>query len=742
MSRRRPVARGLVALVLAVGSVAGSWAASPVRAAEDELALVTSSSYRLDPEAGVVRVIVDVTATNNKPNLVRQTSEGTLTTRYFYDLAVIVVHEEATDITATSGSSRLTTRVAPDEGFTVVDVLFRSDLYFGQTTEFTLSYNLTGGAPRSESDIRVGTAFATFYAWAFGDRGDVLITIPDGFEVVTTGSTIAERQVEAGTAFAASGISDVSEWFVVVTADRHDALTQDRVDTEGGEQLVIRAWPEDEEWRTQVGDLLKIGLPVLVEKIGLEWPVEGEIEVAEVHTPLLEGYAGVFYTDRDLIEISEDLDELTIIHEASHAWFNQRLFVGRWINEGFADEYAARVLDEVSVGGLRPDPLTPGSEGAVRLNEWSHPGRIADEETDAREHFGYEASWTVVRELIDDIGEDGMRTVLAAVEAETTAYVGAVEAEVVTYPTDWRRFLDLLEGVGESDRAADLYRRWVIEPEQEAVIAERAAARESYAELVAAGAGWEPGFVVRDPLGRWQFSAANEQIRAAAAVLEVRDQLAAITDGLGVDEPTSLEAAYEGATEELDDVRSLAERQLAAATELSAASAAVGRERDVFTSLGLVGEDPTAAYAAAVAAFESDDMSGTTERATAIAGLMEGADDAGRTRALVGGGAGAGLVALGVAGVTMRRRRAVGDREVVAVAPAGPPVERQPSDRQGLGEAPPALVATAPGEPEPAEPYATLGRQRTDAPDDAPTQVWTPVPPPSAEPDRAGGEDS
>ena len=715
--RRGIVWRAIAVAVLVLGSIAGPWSAAPVRAAEDELALTTSSSYRLDPEAGVVRVIVDVTATNNKPNLVRQTSDGTVTTRYFYELAVLVIHEEATDIAAAAGRSRLTTRVAQEEGFTVVDVLFRADLFYKQSTEFTLTYNLPGGAPRSESDIRVGAAFATFYAWAFGDSGDVLITIPDGFEVTTTGSTITEQEVESGSAFAASGISNVDEWFVVVTADRHDALTQERLDMAGGEELVVRAWPEDEEWRTTVGDLLKKGLPVLVEKIGLEWPVEGEIEVAEVHTPLLEGYAGVFYTDRDLIEISEDLDELTIIHEASHAWFNQRLFVGRWINEGFADEYAARVLDEVSVGGLRPDPLTPGSDGAVRLNDWSHPGRIADEETDAREHFGYEASWTVVRDLIDEIGEDGMRAVLSAAEAQTSAYVGAVDPETVTYPTDWRRLLDLLEEIGGSERALDLYRRWVIEPKQEAVLAEREAAREAYAELVEAGAGWEPGYAVRDPLGRWQFSAANEAIRDAGEVLATRDSIGEMASRLGVVPPGSLEGAYEGADEELGEAQALADRQLASVTALDGATAAVAAERDAFTSIGLLGEDPAAVLTAASEAFAADDIDAANERSAAAVALIEGADDSGRTRALVGGGVALGIVALGVAGVTMQRRR----RSTVVPSLEAPSLEAA------------SLEAT--------QPYATLGRQRTDDPDEAPPDPPADMPA-RPMPDRAGGDDS
>ncbi|HEU4920606.1 MAG TPA: hypothetical protein VFT20_12780, partial [Candidatus Limnocylindrales bacterium] len=541
LSRHGPEVRRLAAVAsLAVAALFGPAGASPAFAAEDELALVSRATYTLDPEAAAVRVAVAVTATNNKPDLVETTASGTRTTRYFYDGANLVIQSEATAVAARAGGTDLAVRLTPEEGYTIAEVRFGRDVYFGQSIEFTLSYDLPGGPPRSESDIRVGSAFATFYAWAFGDRGDVTVAVPAGYEVETTGATVTETVAEGVTLLSATAIADVSEWFVVVVADRHDSLTRERLDLPGGERLVIRAWPEDEEWLDRVGGLLRVGLPVLVEKIGLAWPVAGEIEVAEVHTPLLEGYAGVFHTNEDLIEISEDLDELTIVHEASHAWFNSDLFVGRWINEGLADEYAARVLDEVSVGGLRPRALSPSSEGAVRLNEWSHPGRIADEETDARETFGYEASWTVIRDLVGEIGEDGMKAVFAAADARQVAYVGAGEPEAVTIPNDWRRFLDLLEEIGGSASAEDLYRRWIVATEQEAQLAERTRVREAYASLVGAGDGWLPGFAVRDPLGRWQFARAQERIEEASAILAIRDDIAEVADGLGIDLPGSL----------------------------------------------------------------------------------------------------------------------------------------------------------------------------------------------------------
>jgi hypothetical protein len=374
----RPLLRAAAIMALVAASLLGPAGASPVLAADDALSLASTSSYGLVPDKGLVHVTVDVTATNNKPNKVQQTPNGTLTTRYFYDSAAIAVQSEATAIRASGGKRALTTKVTAADGYSVVQVNFRGDLQYKQSTGFRVEYDLPGGAPRSASDIRVGSAFATFYVWAFGDRGDVSIVIPAGFEVETSGSTVARNVKDGVTTLTATGIADPTEWYAVVVADRHDSLTKDRLDLEGGEHVVVRAWPEDTEWRTRVRDLLRLGLPVLVDKIGLDWPVEGDIEVAEVHTPLLEGYAGVYYTAEDRIEISEDLDELTIVHEASHAWFNPDLFVGRWINEGFADEYASRVLDEVSVGGLGRAAVTTTSKGAIELNHVTHPGRIAD----------------------------------------------------------------------------------------------------------------------------------------------------------------------------------------------------------------------------------------------------------------------------------------------------------------------------------------------------------------------------
>ena len=268
----------------------------------------------------------------------------------------------------------------------------------------------------------------------------------------------------------------------------------------------------------------------------------GDIEVAEVHTPLLEGYAGVFYTSEDRIEISEDLDELTIIHEASHAWFNSDLFVGRWINEGFADEYASRVLDEVS---RRRTPArtrsSPTSDGAVDLNALgaSRPDRRRRDERPRALRL---------RGLVDGDPGAGRRD-RRGVDAD-----GARPRRTPTRPpTSGRR---TPETVDASERLAAVPRparggRRRRRTADDAVPA-LGRRRRSRSRCSTPGPrpgprtprcsrrakGWLPGYVVRDPMGRWDFGRGHDRDRRGdRRSSRSRDQIAARPRALGVAPP-------------------------------------------------------------------------------------------------------------------------------------------------------------------------------------------------------------
>jgi hypothetical protein len=643
----------VVAAILAAAFGLSAPAAGSVAAASDGLALSTSTTYTLVPAGQRVTAVVDVTARNSKPNRV----SGGVVTRYFFDGFRIGVQPEARTIAATAGDRSLPVTTKALDGYLQVEVRFATGLFFNQTAHVRVTFQLPGGKPRSSSEVRVGPAFATFVAWAFGDTGSVRIVVPSEFDTASTGSDVAETRTAGATVLTASGITDVSDWYVVVTADRPVSLTNVDVALPEGEQLVIRAWPDDPVWLDRVTALLKKGLPDLVASTGLDWPVSGPLSILEVHTPLLEGYAGIFLEGQDKIEISEDLDDLTILHEASHAWFNSDLFDGRWINEGFADTFASETLARIGEPGWRAGAVSPGDAAAVKLNAWTFPGRITDSETDAREQFGYDASWMVIRGIVDDVGVNGMRKVLERAEKQQIAYAGAGTPETVGGATDWRRLLDLVDEVGGSTKADDLYRTWVVPLADIGVLDDRSTARTKYAALVQHGSGWLPPLYVRQPLSQWSFSVADDRIAQAEALLAKRDALSALTTTLALTPPSDLRTAYQTADASLDGAVAIADRETAEAQAIGAATDAVNTPRDALVELGLLGTAPEQGLADARGQFEHG-TGDPTATANAVVAVLAAATDVGRQRLLLGVGiALVALVALLAVAIAIRRRR-------------------------------------------------------------------------------------
>jgi hypothetical protein len=715
---RRPLAvarRSLLIAPLIAASLAASLAVSPVTAgtvaaASDGLSLTTSTTYTLVPADRVVRAAVDINAANDKPNRV----SGGVTTRYFYDSFRIAVQPEARSIRATAAGAALRVSTLKADGYLRVEVRLRQPIFFHQAARVRVTFDLPGGAPRSKSEIRVGPAFATFVAWAFGDSGSVRIVVPAEFDTGTTGNAMTRAESD-GSIVLTADVPDVSRWYVVLNADRPSELTDTDLPLSDGGDLRIRAWPDDPTWGREVTDLLRRGLPELVQLTGLSWPVTDALTVSEVHTPLLEGYAGVFYQGRNRIEISEDLDDLTIVHEASHAWFNGNLFRGRWIVEGLADTYASEALNRIGLTGWRPDAVAPSDKAAVKLNAWVTPGRISDAATDAREQFGYDASWMVVSSIVNDVGIEKMQAVLARADAGEIAYAGAGTPEDVSGPADWRRLLDLLDEVGGSTTADELFRTWVISSSDLGSMDERDAARAAYAGLVREGGDWLPPLFVRQPLSDWTFGVATTRIRAAATLLDARDRIAAEAANLGVTAPTTLRTAYQTASTSLDAAAGIADRELAELRALRAAADAVDAPRDALVALGLLGIDPAARLADVRAGFSAgaDD---TIARAASVADLIAGGAASGRQRLLVvivGADALFGLVVIAV--VARRRRRPPrtpmahprpyatlaapsGSGESGEATPVAPPsvdvAERAPSDEPSAGTHPP--IATEP----------------------------------------------
>ena len=702
---RRRLATAFGCLALALGLLlTPPRAPGTLAASADGLVTRADATYTVRPADHLVQVAVDVAATNTQPD--RSTSGGVI--HYFFTQASFGVQPEATRVHASSGSRALAVTVRSQTGFRRVDVAFGRSLFYSQTLRFRLEYDLPGLVARSRGNVRVLSAFVSFYAWSFGDVGSVRIVFPAGFVPNASGSPMVESTDGAGRVILqAAGITDGLAWFENVTADLESALTKTRIVLPDAE-LVVHAWPEDLAWQREVVDLLSRGIPELQVLIGRPWPVVGALDVREIHTPLLEGYAGFFESDVRLIEISEDLDPVTIVHEASHAWFNADLFTGRWINEGLANEYASLVLAKLGAGYVPLEVARRSNPVAFPLQSWPPPGRIIDKLTDARERYGYAASYTVVKALVDEVGVAGMRSVFAAAGAGTIPYRGAPAPEKVTGTADWRRLLDLLEQVAGSHQASSLFRTWVVPVADMATFDRRDAAVKDYRALVTEGGGWQPPFMIRSPMATWAFDAAEAGMTEARKVLVSRDQIVVAAAALQLQVPSDLKTAYESALNTMSAPLALADGELAALSTLSDTTAALNADRDVLTTIGLLGSQPNAQLDAARSAFNAGNIDEAVTDAAKARAIVDRARGIGRERVVVGAGIGSWVVVVsgGALFLVRRRRRRRAVVEPVGVAqteplgwpePAGPPVS--PDDPlRPVAERP---YATLPPDPAP-----------------------------------------
>ena len=702
---RPPAAATLLAIMLATGAAVVPPAASPtlpflaglatpVAAAVDDLDITTAARYVVVPGDAVVHVTLDVTAVNRKPT---RTAGGTIT-RYFFDGVNLGVQPEATRFRATQDGAAIKVVTAAKHGYQLVTVLFRKTIYLKETAKVRLTFDLPAGKPRSDSDVRVGAAFATFLVWAFGDRGTVRVEVPRGFVVDVSGDEMAETPGSGGSQVFTASTSAPLAWFAWINARNDGGLTRQQVLLEGGDRIVIRGWPEDPRWRERVATVLADAVPEIVARTGLPWPVDGALTVIEVHTPLLEGYSGFYDTTTDEITISEDLDDATIIHEVSHAWFNAGLFTERWINEGLAEEYASRVLEALDGDPSAPEAVDRASKVAFSLNDWSPPAPIGDEESDAREQYGYDASWMVLRAILAESGEDAFRLVFQAADERTTAYVGDGAPERSALPNDWRRFLDLVEELGGADGAASLVTTWAVTGDASAQLAERGDARMAYGRLLEDGDGWAAPTVVRLAMDAWTFDEARVAIDRAAAVLDRRDDLLTAAAAAELAPADDLEVAYEAASSHaaLDAALRLVDDAAASLDDVIAAGRVVEAPRDWLTSLGLDGEDPEGELAAARAAWQAGDLAAATADADSVIATIADAPGNGRTKVLVVGGIAGGTAVLlwVVVAINRRRRTAVPvSVETVSAEQGGPYATLRPSG-------PPGAVPDAPQSPD------------------------------------------
>ena len=687
--RRTPVpatVSAILAAILAVGLVVAPTPAQPsARAATPDLTIVSAATYEVLPDAKTVHVTVALTATNNL--------RDTATRRYYFDRAALAVLPGTTNFRIAGGSGRPSVAVSERTAdYTLLTIAFGQRINSQRSATFALEFDLVDAGGDPGRDVRVGTAFTSFPAWAFASDetpgSSVTVIFPEGFTVVLEAGDLPEPTTDADgrTVYQSGALDAPLEFFAYFVADRPAAyIESSRRATVGSAsaELVIRSWPDDPDWSSRVGDLFGRGLPALSRAIGLPWSRTDPLVITESVSRTTGGYAGLFDPIEGTVEVAYYADAFVILHEAAHAWFHGGLLADRWTNEAFASYYALVVAGELGVEATA-DPLTPElREYAIPLNAW---GAIGDEPPEV-EDYAYAATLELARRIAERVGERALVAVWAAAARGDGAYQpsGGLPTERADGVPDWRGLLDLLEDHADQP-LDDLWLEWVVRDEDAPILDERRAARALYEAVELEAGAWHLPRSARAALRAWQFDQATELLTDARRVLGARAELEVGAGDAGLTLPLTLRTAFEG---DGGFAAALAEAEAEKAAILAYATAAAQRiaDPDPLERLGLVGSEPETALDASAASFAAGDLATAVGRASEAETIWLSAAEIGRNRIVTGVGIAVLVVLLLAFGVSvLRRRRARRTAAPSAVTPDRFAVRDGLADGDGLAD--------------------------------------------------------
>ena len=608
----------------------------------DGLLVETTSTYRVEPDRGAVAVEVRATLTN----LLAPSRDARGTTTYYFDTVYLPVAGVVSELRADAG--RASVEVTEDPLDAILVRLDRSVLH-GSPQQLVVTYDLVPGEPRSDDLTRLNAAYAEFVVVGAGDPGhaELRVEAPLGFELSSWGGPDVPTAGQQGQQYTVRADADDLNFSPIAQMSllRRDALDVAAVDV-AGTTINVGAWPGDSSWRAFAVDLVERALPVLADLTGRPLPGPG-VELYETSGGSHLGYAG-FYTLEGTIEVSDRLDDQTLVHELAHGWINQRIFSERWLIEGVTQELVRRAADDLD---LELDPrqaTTPDDEAAVPLNEWT-AGDPFSEDAAASESWGYDASAAVVKELVGDLDDEQLAALLSAALDDQISYVGDGEAEELAIPTGWQYVLDLLTELGGVEDAEDLYVTHVLTPTQVARLADRDEAREQYAALLDDSGTWSAPFPLRRAMARWDFADVEDLIDEAAAVRARATAVETSAAVLGTSLPPDVELAYESDAT-LDDVSERLDAIEQVVTQL-----ADTRDRRATLSpveqVGLLGTDDGALTTAGAAVAEGD-LKLANDTLAAEQRLLDDATRQGALRLAV-----VGLLLVAALLLVLRRRR-------------------------------------------------------------------------------------
>ena len=224
-SRKWPIVATLAVVLIA---------AAPAQA--QDLGWDADAVYSIDAEAGLLLLDAELVLTNLKPN----TRSGNTITQYFYEGIEVLIPEEAINLSITSDGEPLehefrAVEEEEFEGFQLVAIDFIRNLFYQQSTNVRIEYDLAGDPPRGDTAFRVNPAYVFFPAFAWGDPSGtpMSIVLPSDFEIEVFGAGFESVTADGLTTYTVTEFDDPDVGSVLVQAWNPPALTRakPRLDT-------------------------------------------------------------------------------------------------------------------------------------------------------------------------------------------------------------------------------------------------------------------------------------------------------------------------------------------------------------------------------------------------------------------------------------------------------------------------------------------------------------------------------
>jgi hypothetical protein len=668
-------------------------------AAADEIGTTGASTYQVMPDKGLIRVSVTLKVTNRVPSTVSSydcsyqyydywygwmtiPKTCSSTTRYYVNETSLWVESGARQVRVTTNGGKA--KLTPDkktESFRSYKVTFPK-IFNGQTRTLKATYVLRGGTPRSATTDRVNGAYLNFWAMSQPtDKATVRIEIPKAFEIETYGGSVS-RSVKGNTRILANGnVAEPAKYFVGITGTNPSGFAKAQLTTGDGRAVSILGWPGDKAWMAAVRREAESALPKLAALIGQPIPGQGPITIREAAgSDLGDAYIGAFDPTSQVAQVSEDFGQAgTVTHELSHAWFNDELFDGRWLSEGYAT-WIERATGEVSTGCTVPN--YPG-DGSPAIGSWRVANPRATEQELRIVSYQYDAACWIVSSIAAQIGADRMREVIGVLATADGAYTGVPDARPGA-PATWRDWLDAVDEIGmrpagldDTNAVASMLTQFGVATEAD--LTQRAVARQNLDALRDA-TGWSVPSAVTQPMARWSFQSAQAAMAIASETYALAGKVESLLPSIHVSTSpirTSFEAASD--VRELVATHDKAIAQVDAATVAADAVAQSEVQRGPIEQLGLVGTDLKTLAASAVSAVVSMDFAAAKAQSQQVSLAAAAASGSGLVRL----GLGLGLIAaaaLVIWAIRRRRRRRLPPVEDLAQQPIATTASTTASD--------------------------------------------------------------